>query len=64
MSVRTIERWLATGGEPEHHRPSAQCRDAQTPGVEELAPNLRAARWLEPPVRHMRVHPDVLGDGS
>lgn len=30
MSVRTIERWLATGGEPEHHRPSAQCRDAQT----------------------------------
>lgn len=24
MSVRTIERWLAAGGEPEHHRPSAQ----------------------------------------
>ncbi|WP_431324563.1 hypothetical protein [Rhizobium sp. YTU87027] len=23
MSVRTIERWLAAGGEPEHHRPSA-----------------------------------------
>lgn len=22
MSVRTIERWLAAGGEPEHHRPS------------------------------------------
>jgi transposase len=24
MSVRTIERWLAAGGEPEHHRPSVQ----------------------------------------
>jgi transposase len=25
MSVRTIERWLAAGGEPEHHRSSVQC---------------------------------------
>lgn len=24
MSVRTIERWLAAGGEPEHHRPPVQ----------------------------------------
>ncbi|MEI2302407.1 transposase [Ensifer sp. MJa1] len=26
MSVRTIERWLAAGGEPEHHRLSVQYR--------------------------------------